>query len=341
MELAVVGLDLAKNVFQVHGIAPDGTIRVQRKLRRSAVLDFFRDIPSCLVGIEACASAHHWARELIALGHDVRLMPASYVKPYVKRGKNDAVDAEAICEAVTRPTMRFVAVKAPEQQSILVMHRTRDLLVRQRTALANALRGHLAEFGIVAPIGVKKLPELMVRVEADAEGLPQPLIETAKLIFAQIDQINDRVRDLEVKIHGWAKSNAVARRLATIPGIGPITASAIAATVTDANYFRSARQFAAWIGLVPKQSSSGGKERLGGISKMGDRYLRKLLVVGASAVIRYARQRGGPRAAWVLGLLARRPVRLVQVALANKMARIAWAVMTRPDPYRPGVSGAI
>ncbi|MBO6686831.1 MAG: IS110 family transposase [Parvibaculum sp.] len=341
MQVSVVGLDLAKNVFQVHAIDERGAVVVNKQLRRSSLLKFFADLDPCLIGMEACATSHYWARELVAIGHEVRLMPASYVKPYVKRGKNDALDAEAIAEAVTRPTMRFVAIKGEDQQSILVLHRTRDLLMRQRTALVNALRAHLAEFGIIAPAGVKKLAELMANLAEVEHRLPDALIEAVGEIAAQIADIEARVYKLEKRLSAWTKSNAVARRLSSVPGIGPITASAIAATVTDPGYFRSARQFAAWIGLTPLQNSSGGKERLGRISKKGDRYLRKLLVVGASAVIRYARQRGGPRAAWVQNLLDKKPVRVVQVALANKMARIAWAVMKKEESYQPGLSGAI
>lgn len=341
MQPTIIGLDLGKNVFQVHGVSAAGEVVLRRKLRRSEVAEFFAGINPCLVGLEACFSAHHWARELTARGHQVKLMPPSYVKPYVKRGKNDAVDAEAICEAVTRPTMRFVPIKSAEQQSILMLHRIREQFVRQRTSLFNSLRSHLSEVGIVAPPGVKRIPELLVLVEDHREQLPRLVLSALTSLLRQLQELKDRIEEVEKEIFGWAKTNDAARRLATIPGIGPVTAAAIAATVADPKNFKSGRQFAAWIGLVPRQNSSGGKDRLGSISKMGDRYLRKLLVIGATTIIRYAKTRGGPRMAWVAGLLERRPPRLVTVAIANKTARIAWAVMTRGETYRPGIGGAI
>ena len=341
MTVSIVGFDIAKNVFQVHAIAEDGSVVARQKLRRGRVLPFFSKLDPCLIGIEACASAHHWARELIALGHDVRLIPASYVRPYVKRQKNDAADAEAICEALTRPSMRFVPVKSPDQQSVLVLHRTRDLLVRQRTSLINALRGHLAEFGIIAPVGAKRLPELLTELGAREGSVPDLLLDAVAVLVRQLGEVVDRIREVEAKIAAWARTDENARLLATIPGIGPITSSAIAATVTDVGHFRSGRHFAAWLGLVPRQNSSGGKDRLGGITKKGDKYLRRLLVVGATTVIQYARQRGGKRREWAIGLLDRRPTRVVHVALANKMARMAWAMMVRKEPYREGLSGAV
>ena len=279
---------------------------------------------------------HHWARELSACGHTVKLMPPSYVKPYVKRGKNDAADAEAICEAVTRPTMRFVPVKAPEQQAAVMLHRTRALLMRQRIMVVNALRGHLAEFGLIAPQGAKGLADLLERsFRPDGTG-PIPSLARAALapLVSQVMQLQGAIKAIDAELLAWHRQNAASRRLETIPGIGFITATAIAATVTDPSHFRSGRQFAAWLGLVPRQSSSGGKERLGSISKMGDRYLRTLLVVGATSVIRYARGKNAAGAAWINGLLARRPARLVSVALANKTARIAWAVLSQERDYR-------
>jgi len=299
------------------------------------VLRFFASLPPCLVGIEACGTAHHWAREIRALGHEVRLMPASYVKPYVKRGKTDAADAEAICEAVTRPTMRFVPVKTAEQQAVLMLHRTRDLLVRQRTMLVNALRGHMAELGIIASQGIGRVADLVaVLVGEDTASMPALARQALGGLAAELEALGKRVEEVEAAIVAWHKDNEASRRLASIPGIGPITASAIVATVTDPTQFHSARQFAAWIGLVPKQNSSGGKERRGGISKQGDRYLRRLLVLGATAVIRHARTKVTAETAWLRGVLDRRPARLASVAQANKTARIVWALLARGGSYR-------
>lgn len=327
-----VGVDLAKNVFQVHAIDAHGKVVIRRQLRRAEVLKFFSSMPPCLVGMEACASAHHWGREILALGHEVRLMPPTYVKPYVKRGKTDAADAEAICEAVTRPTMRFVAVKSLEQQAVLMLHKTRDLLVRQRTALINALRAHLSEYGIVTSKGPGGVTALMKLLHEEQEKLPVHARSALHTIGAQLRSLASEVDRLENQILAWHRADDTSRRLSTIPGIGPITASAIAAAVPDASLFRSGRQFAAWLGLTPRPHSSGGKERLGGISKQGDGYLRKLLVVGATAVMRMARK-DPSRQPWVAQLLARKPVKIATVGLANKTARIAWAVMTRNEVY--------
>ena len=335
MEITTIGLDIAKRVFQAHGADATGKAVLRRKLQRSEVLTFLKGLPPCLVGIEACGTAHHWAREIKALGHQVRLMPASYVKPYVKRGKTDAADAEAICEAVTRPTMRFVPVKSAEQQAVLMLHRTRDLLVRQRTALVNALRGHMAELGVIAPQGIERVGDLVAALLGeDDTKLPKLARFALRGLAAELDALGDRVKEIEAQILAWHKGNEASRRLATIPGIGPITASAIVATVTDPSQFHSARQFAAWIGLVPKQNSSGGKERQGGISKQGDRYLRRLLVLGATAVIRHARTKVTAATAWLRGVLDRRPVRLASVAQANKTARIVWALLAKGESYR-------
>jgi len=335
MQVITIGLDLAKNVFQVHGVDAEGETVVRKKLRRVEVVAFFSAVSPCLVGMEACSSAHRWARELIALGHEVKLMPPSYVKPYVKRGKNDVADAEAICEAVTRPTMRFVPVKSAEQQSVLILHRSRDLLIRQRTMLANALRGHLAELGIIAAQGLRKLPALVEAVcNEEDDRIPTVARQALSVVIGQMQDLQIRIQALERELLAWHRGNEASRRLATIPGIGVITATAIAATVTDPAHFKSGRQFAAWLGLVPRQNSTGGKERLGRVSKMGDRYIRKLLVVGATALIRFARNRATPLTAWADKLLTRRPARLVSVALANKMARVAWAVLARREPYR-------
>jgi len=334
MQVTTIGLDIAKRVFQIHGVDAAGTVVVRRKLKRSELLQFFARFAPCLIGIEACATAHHWARELTALGHQVRLVPPSYVKAYLKRGKNDAADAEAICEAVTRPNMRFVPVKSEEQQGVLVLHRGRELLVRQRTMLVNGLRAHMAEFGIVVPQGIQRLPELVALLEDEKTGIPQIAREVLAAMVAQINNLTTSIRQMEKRIVAWCRTNDAARRLATIPGVGPITASALAATITDPTLFRSGRHLAAWLGLVPRQHSTGGKARLGRITKMGDQYLRKLLIVGMTAVIRSARRTKAPAFAWVNALLERRPARLVSVALANKAARIAWAILIRGETYR-------
>jgi len=330
--MATIGLDLAKNVFQVHGVDADGKVLVRRQLRRGDVLKFFRGLPACLVGIEACATAHHWARAISALGHMVKMMPPAYVKPYVKRGKTDAADAEAICEAVTRPTMRFVAIKTVDQQGALMLHKTRDLLVRQRTMLINGLRGHLAEFGIIAAKGAGGVKAAIEALHEAQEQLPGAARMALHGIVDQLGQLATAIERLEARIVAWHRTNDVSRRLATIPGIGPITASAIAAAVPDGSMFRSGRQFAAWLGLTPKAHSSGGKDRQVGISKQGDGYSRRLLVVGATSVMRLARQDNASRQ-WAAKLLARKSAKLAAVALANKTARIAWAVMTRGEIY--------
>lgn len=335
-EVITIGLDIAKHVFQVHGVDNNGAVRIRRKLRRSDVLPFFKELSPCLVGMEACATAHYWARSIMVLGHRVKLMPPTYVKPYVKRQKNDAADAEAICEAVTRPTMRFVPVKGEEQQGILILHRTRELLIRQRTMLINALRAHLAEFGIVVAKGRAGVMTLATLVEDDEHDLiPEIAREALLTVVDQLRDVHERIGVIERKILIWHRSNEQSRRLETIPGIGPITASAIAATVTDARLFRSGRELAAWIGLVPRQNSSGGKDRLGHISKKGDPYLRKLLVVGAHAVLRFARNGKLATTKWATSLLARKPYQVAAVALANKMARIVWALLTTNEVFRP------
>jgi transposase len=335
MEVSTIGLDIAKNVFQVHGIDERGEVVARRQLRRRQVLAFFGNVPPCLVGMEACATAHHWAREIAKLGHEVRLMPARYVKAYVKRNKNDAADAEAICEAVTRPTMRYVSVKTIEQQSVLMLHRTRALFVRQRTALINAIRAHLAEFGIVAGVGrngVERLLELIARDED--ERIPSAARECLMALAAQLAMVKRQILDADRRIVAWHRSSELSKRLEAIPGIGPLVASALVASIPDPHAFRSGRDVSAWIGLVPKQSSTGGKERLGSISKAGNRYLRSLLVVGALSVIRRAKQLGHTRHPWLVTLMERRPVKVAAIALANKMARIAWAMMARKESYR-------
>jgi transposase len=337
MEITTIGLDLAKSVFQVHAVDAMGQPVVRKALRRAQVLPFFAKLPPCLIGIEACGTSHHWARELIRLGHDVRLMPPAYVKPYVKRGKNDAADAEAICEAVTRPTMRFVPVKSPEQQAALSMHRTRDLLVKQRTQLVNMIRGLLAEFGLDIPQGLERALT-MARQIVDGE-LPDVPAEAAKIVGTLSQQALDihmRLREIDRDLLAWQRASDVARRLMTIPGIGPVGATALAASVTDPHQFRSGRQFAAWLGLTPLQNSSGGKERLGRISKMGDKYLRKLLIVGMTSLVRRARHKPETVDPRLADLLARKPVRVATVAMANKAARVIWALMVRGETYRSG-----
>ena len=334
MQVSTIGFDLAKNVFQAHGVDAAGKVTVTKQLRRGQVMGFFAELPPCLVGMEACATAHHWARELTMLGHTVRLMPASYVKAYVKRGKNDAADAAAICEAVTRPSMRFVPAKTAEQQAVLMLHRTRDLLVRQRTQLINAMRAHLAELGIVAAQGRDGVSALIAIVmDETSDRLPRLARKALQALLTQLDVLQQQIGTLKRDIHTQHRSCDASRRLETIPGIGVIGATAIAATVTDPAAFKSGREFAAWIGLVPRQNSSGGKERLGSISKQGDRYLRRLLIVGATAVIRHARAHPDKNP-WLTQLLARKPAKVVAVALANKMARIAWAVLFRGETYR-------
>jgi transposase len=334
MQITTIGFDLAKNVFQVHGIDATEKVIIRKPLRRGQVIKYFAGLSPCLIGMEACASAHYWARELTRLGHEVRLMPAKDVKAYVKRNKNDAADAEAICEAVQRPTMRFVPVKSATQQGRLMQHRTRDLLLRQRTQAINALRAHLAELGIVAGQGREGLKELLA-VIADEGDARLPIDARASLIVlaAQLQALQTLIGSIEKRLVVQHRANAASKRLMSIPGIGIIGASAIAATVTDAKAFRSGRDFAAWIGLVPRQDSTGGKQKLGPISKQGDRYLRRILVVGAHSVLRRAKL-NPEKYPWLTQLLARRPFKIVAVALANKMARIAWALLASGAIYR-------
>jgi transposase len=335
MEITTVGIDLAKSVFQLHGIDRYGVVVLQRKVRRAALLDVLGGLEPCLIGMEACPTSHFWAREIAALGHKVRLIPPAYVKPYVKRQKNDAADAEAICEAVTRPNMRFVPVKSEEQQAVLVLHRSRDLLMRQRTMILNAIRAQLAEFGVVAAQGPRRVTAIVHRL-SDPDDIELPAFARDALLSlgVQLESLAAEIKQIERRLLAWHRQNQASQRLETIPGVGIITATAIAASVPDPSVFRSGRQFAAWLGLVPRQNSSGGKERLGRVSKMGNGYLRRLLVVGATSVTRRAETIDTRTGAWVRSLLERKPTRLVTVAIANKTARTAWALLVRGENYR-------
>ena len=335
MSAIMIGLDTAKSVFQAHAVNEAGKVEFKRKLRRGEVAPFFEAQEACTVVLEACGAAHHWARVLTGLGHTVKLVAPEAVRPFVKRGKkNDAADAAAICEAARRSEVKFVPVKSPEQQATLTLHSARSLLVKQRTMLANAVRGSAAEFGLTAPQGIGRLGELMALVDAD-EAFPARARQAIQELLDQCRALDESIETLEAEIVAHARRDETARRLATIPGVGPITASLVAATVADIGAFASARHFAAWLGLVPRQHSTGGKTRLGRITKAGHSEIRRLLVVGATSMVRRAERWNSAAGAWVRGVLARRSVRLATVALANKMARIAWALMTHKEDYRP------
>lgn len=333
-EVSTVGIDLAKSVFQVHGADPSGAVIFRKKLRRDQVLTFFSTLPRCLVAMEACASAHYWAREIALLGHDTRLIAPAYVKPFVKRQKNDTADAEAICEAAQRPTMRFVQGKSAEAQAAGMVFRMRDMLVRQRTQLINALRGHLTEFGYVVRQGVGHVGKLVEIVADPASDVPAEARPILRVITQSLEALQSQIAVLDREIASRAKADPVAKRLMTVPGIGPVIATALVALAPAASTFRRGRDFAAWLGLVPRQHSSGGKERLGRTTKMGERSLRRLLIIGASSVTKVAARDPDKGSAWLAGILARKPRMLVTVALANKMARTVWALMAHGGSYR-------
>lgn len=335
-EISMIGLDLAKQVFQVHAADARGRCVLRKQLKRREVLAFFAGLSPCVVAMEACGTAHYWAREIAKLGHEARLIPPAYAKAYVKRGKTDAIDAEAICEAAGRPRMNFVPVKTIEGQALAMAHRSRDLLIKNRTMLINALRGHLAEFGFVAAKGIGRLPDLIELVsEAPKETLPDMVRATLSGFLDAILLIGEKLAAVEMQLAAWHKASAQSQRLAAIPGIGLMSATALSALVPDAKLFKNGRHLATWLGLTPKLHGTGGKTRAGRISKAGDGYLRRLLVLGATSLIRSLANKTTPLALWVQALMARRPRRAVTVALANKLARIAWVIMAKAEAYRP------
>ena len=343
--ITTVGFDIAKSVFQVHGVDARGSVVVRRQLKRRYVLAFFKKLPPCLVGMEACGSAHHWARVLQGQGLSVGLIAAQFVKPYVKSNKNDAADVEAICEAVARPHMRFVPVKSVEQQAVLAVHRARQGFVKVRTAQANQIRGLLAEFGLVIPRGLwhihQRVPALLERA---ADALPLALRHLIERLLNQLKELDRQVGELEAQIKAWHRSSELSRRLEQIPGIGPLTASALVASIADAKSFDSGRQLAAWLGLVPRQSSSGGKPLLLGMSKRGDVYLHTLMIHGARSALLAAQRKVGAADTWLGNLLRRRHVNVAAVALANKNARTVWALLAHDrefrSDYRPRLAAA-
>ena len=336
MSVTTIGLDLAKSIFQIHGVDARGNAVLKRRVRRGELLTFFGNLPACLVGMEACSSAHYWARELMALGHEVRLIPPQYAKPYVKRNKTDAADAEAICEAVVRPNMRFVPVKSRGGQGLLTLHRVRSLVVRQRTASVNAARGLLSEFGLVAPKGMCRIASLRRDMEAATEDvLPREAREALDVLFEHLDALTQRLDAVDREILAWHKASEVSQRLAGAPGVGPLTATALIAAVGDASQFATARHFAAWLGLTPRISASGGRERIGRISKGGDQYLRTLLIHGARAMVGTSFRQGVKPRPWLQALIGRRPINVASMAVAHKTARALWAMIRREEAYRP------
>lgn len=334
MQVTTIGLDIAKNVFQVHGVDRYGKVGLRRRLARAKVLAFFANLPRCVVGLEACGGAHHWARVLRGLGHEVKLLPPQYVKPYVKRGKNDAADAAAICEAMSRPDMRFVPVKTPEAQAAQMLLVVRDRLMRRRTQLSNAIRGHAAEFGVIEAKGLNRIEALLARLVAD-ETLPALARELFAALAEEAAQLEARLEAIEARLLAWHRASEVSQRLAKIPGVGPIGASLLVMKAPDPAAFRSGRQFAAWLGLTPKDHSTAGKTRLGVITRAGDEALRAVLVTGAMAVIRQAERGRGVRSPWLIALLKRKEPKEAAVALANKTARIAWKLMVTGEAYNP------
>ena len=338
-EVSIIGLDIAKHVFHAHGADASGRTVLRRKLSRTKVVPFFAAQPRCRVVLEACGGAHHWARELAKLGHDVQLIAPAYVRPFVKRQKNDAADAEAICEAAQRPSMRFVPVKTEAQQAAALVFRGRDLLVRQRTQISNALRGHMAEYGWIAPKGLAHLEKLAALL-ADPSAVPADVRAVCTVLLDSLAVLDRQIAFLDKEIIRRSREDKVARRLMTIPGIGPITATAITALAPPPGTFAKGRDFAAWVGLTPRQHSTGGKQRLGAISRMGERTLRRLLIIGSSAVVLQASKRGAAKGSWLEQMLARKPRMLVTVALANKTARIVWALLGKNEDYRAPVVAA-
>ncbi len=333
--ITTIGLDLAKSVFQVHGIDHEGQAVLRKKLRRGHMLKFFGTLAPCLVGMEACGSAHYWARELSAQGHQVRLIPPQYVRPFVKTNKHDAADAEAIAEALVRPTMRFAPIKSADQQAVLMLHRSRELLVKQRTMLINAVRGHCSELGVTASQGASRVTDLIEMIEdQDDARLPAFAREALGVLIAQLQTVKEAIRSLERKLQEWHRSQEVSQRLTTIPGVGVITATALVATIGDGSQFKSGRHLSAWLGLVPRQHSSGGKSRLGRISKRGDGYIRRLLVHGSRTVLRWQRAAPQKFVPWIGELLTRRPTNVVLVAMANKTARTVWAMMRDQQTFK-------
>jgi transposase len=333
-EATIIGIDLAKRSFQLHGAAADGSVVFRKRLSRMQLLAFLAQQPACTVAMEACATSHDWGREVEQLGHTVRLIPPIYVKPFVKRQKNDAADAEAIAEAASRPTMRFVAVKTEEQQARAMVFRTRDLLVRQRTQLINALRGHLAEFGVVVAQGIVHVNRLQDAINAPGADLPSMVCDIGRVYLDQIAMCSDRIAALEKSLRIEAARGETTARLQTMPGIGPISAMAIEAFAPPMDSFRRGRDFSAWLGLVPRQRSTGGKQILGKTSKMGQRDIRRLLIIGAMSRVRWAVRKGAPEGSWLARMLARKPRMVVAIALANKMARAVWAMLTKQQDYR-------